>query len=137
MASSIKYVLEEGYILATIANSISSIIGGKSPFTVAILIYGIILLLEFFISSSTAKAIFVMGILSCVQLNISNELLVLIYLFGDGYTNVLFPTSPVLLISLSMIGLNYLSWIKKSKWLFLFHLIIVLLLIFIAVLIGY
>jgi uncharacterized ion transporter superfamily protein YfcC len=78
-----------------------------------------------------------MGILSCVQLNISNELLVLIYLFGDGYTNVLFPTSPVLLISLSMIGLNYLSWIKKSKWLFLFHLIIVLLLIFIAVLIGY
>jgi uncharacterized ion transporter superfamily protein YfcC len=78
-----------------------------------------------------------MGVLSCVNVNLSNELLVLIYLFGDGYTNVLFPTSPVLLIGLSMIGINYFTWLKKSKWLFIFNFAIVLLLIFIGILIGY
>lgn len=137
LASSIKYILEEGKILATIAHSISRVVEGKSLFSVAILIYLIILVLEFFISSSTAKAIFVMGILSCVNINLSKEFLVLIYLFGDGYTNVLFPTSPVLLIGLSMIGMNYLSWLKNSKWLFLFNAILVVALICFGVLIGY
>ena len=137
MASSIKYILEEGMVIATIASSISNLISGKSPFVVVLILYLIILVLEFFISSSTAKAIFVMGILSFINVNISNELLVLVYLFGDGYTNVLFPTSPVLLIGLSMIGMNYFSWIKNSKWLFVINTILIIGLLLLAVLIKY
>ena len=137
MASSIKYILDQGHVLATIANSISNFVEGKNVFVVAILIYFIILILEFFISSSTAKAIFVMGILSVVNIGLSDELLVLLYLFGDGYTNVLFPTSPVLLIALSMVGINYFTWIKKSKFLFLINLLLVIGLILLAVLIKY
>ncbi len=137
LAASIKYILEEGMIIATIANSISALIDGKNVFVVAIIIYAIILVLEFFISSSTAKSIFVMGILSLVSVDLSKEMLVLIYLFGDGFTNVLLPTSPVLLIGLSMVGLNYFSWLKKSKYLFLINALIVILLIIIAILIGY
>ena len=137
MASSIKYILEEGMIIATIASSISKIIEGKNIFLVAIIIYVIVLILEFFISSSTAKSILVMGILSFISIDLSKESLVLIYLFGDGFTNVLFPTSPVLLIGLSMIGINYFSWLKNSKWLFLINTIVVVCLILLAVLIGY
>lgn len=137
MASSIKYILEEGMVIATISNYISLLVEGKDKIVVAIYIYIIILVLEFFISSSTAKAIFVMGILSLVNIELSKELMVLIYLFGDGYTNVLLPTSPVLLIALSMIGMNYFSWVKKSKYLFLINFAIVIILIIIAVLIGY
>lgn len=137
LASSIKYILEEGMILDTISNSISKIIDGKDVFLIALMIYGIILILEFFISSSTAKSIFVMGILGCVNISLSKELLVLIYLFGDGFTNVLLPTSPVLLIGLSMIGMNYFTWLKKSKYLFIINTIIVIILIIIAILIGY
>ena len=87
---------------------------GSSRLIIAYILLGIILVLEFFISSSTAKAIFVMGILSCLTVPLSKPLLVLIYLFGDGYTNLFFPTSPVLWISLSMIGLGYGKWLKKS-----------------------
>lgn len=137
LASSIKYILEEGMIIATISNSISSLIAGKNIFLVALIIYVIILILEFFISSSTAKSIFVMGILSLVTVDLSKEMLVLIYLFGDGFTNVLLPTSPVLLIGLSMVGLNYFTWLKKSKFLFLINTILVIGLILLAVLIGY
>lgn len=137
MASSIKYILIEGKILATITNAISTFIVGKNDFVVTLLILLIVLILEFFISSSTAKAIFVMGILACVSTTLSKELLVLIYVFGDGYTNVLFPTSPVLLISLSMTGLSYVKWLKKSKWLFLITLLLVIVFLAIALFIKY
>jgi uncharacterized ion transporter superfamily protein YfcC len=137
MASSIKYILEEGMILATIAHLISNFVSGKNIFLIALLIYIIVLVLEFFISSSTAKAIFVMGILSVVSIDLSDELLVLLYIFGDGYTNVLFPTSPVLLISLSMVGINYFTWIKRSKYFFIINFLIVIAFILLAVLIKY
>lgn len=137
MAASIKYILEEGMIIATIANSISKLIEGRNIFIVAIIIYGIVLVLEFFISSSTAKSVFVMGILSFISIDLSKESLVLIYLFGDGFTNVLFPTSPVLLIGLSMIGMNYFTWIKRSKWLFILNTIMVIGLILLAIVIKY
>lgn len=137
LAASIKYILEEGMIIATISNSISTLIKGKNIYAVALIIYIIILVLEFFISSSTAKSIFVMGILSMVSIDLSKEMLVLIYLFGDGFTNVLLPTSPVLLIGLSMTGINYFTWLKKSKFLFILNTMLVIGLILLAVLIGY
>lgn len=135
MASSIKYILEEGNVLATIANSISIFVKDKNPFVMALLIYAIITFIEFFVSSSTAKAVFVMGILSIINISLSKELLVLLYLFGDGYSNVFFPTSPVLLISLSLIGINYIKWIKTGKWLILSNIIMVICLILLAVLV--
>ena len=49
-----------------------------------------------------------------LTLFVAAPLLVLIYLFGDGYTNLFFPTSPVLWIGLSMIGMGYGKWLKKS-----------------------
>jgi len=95
-------------------------IEGRSPIAIALAIYLIVLLLEFFISSSTAKAILVMGLLAMLNTGLSKQMLVLLYTFGDGYTNVIFPTSPVLLISLSMIGVDYFKWINQdhrlSRW---------------------
>ena len=114
LASSVKYILTEGHVLATIAHGINGAVAGSSRLVIVYILLGIILVLEFFISSSTAKAIFVMGILSCLTVPLSKPLLVLIYLFGDGYTNLFFPTSPVLWIGLSMIGLSYGKWLKKS-----------------------
>lgn len=137
MASSIKYILVEGNVLATITNEINNLIESKNVFMVAIILFFIVIALEFFISSSTAKAIFVMSILSVLSLGISKEMLVLIYTFADGYTNVLFPTSPVLLIGLSMIEVSYFKWIKKSWWLFLITFSLVILFIALGLAIGF
>lgn len=137
LAASVKYVLEEGAVLPTIVHQINRLAEGKNIFMIAIVIYLIVLLLEFFISSSTAKAILVMGILAVVQLGLSKQMLVLLYTFADGYTNVLFPTSPVLLIALSMIEVNYFSWIKKSAPLFIVNFVLVLLFIVFGVVIRY
>jgi uncharacterized ion transporter superfamily protein YfcC len=64
-------------------------------------------------------------------------MLVLLYTFGDGYTNVIFPTSPVLLISLSMIGVDYFKWIKKGLPLFAANLLLVIAFIVLGVVTGY
>lgn len=119
LASSIKYILVEGKILPTITNMINEYTVGKSPIGLALIIFLIVIVLEFFISSSTAKAVFVMSILGVLNLGLTKEMLVLIYTLGDGYTNLLFPTSPVLLIGLSMIGFSYFKWLKKSWYFFI------------------
>ena len=78
-----------------------------------------------------------MGILSVVSVGLSKSMMVLLYTFADGYTNVIFPTSPVLLISLSMIGVDYFKWVKKSAPLFLANLALVAGFILIGIWIGY
>lgn len=137
LASSVKYILVEGKVLATISNSINNLISTSNLYLVALILFVIVLVLEFFISSSTAKAIFVMSILSVLTIGLSKETLVLIYTFGDGYTNLLFPTSPVLLIGLSMIGMSYFKWLKKSSLVFAITFVLVFAFIALAILIGY
>ena len=137
LSGSIKYVFEQGSILPTIAHSITTAASGHSAFAVALMIYLIVLVLEFFISSSTAKAILVMGILTVVQVGLSKEMLVLIYTFADGYTNMLFPTSPVLLISLSMIEKDYFTWLKRSWPLFLANTLLVVLFLAVGIAVRY
>ncbi len=136
-AASVKFVFEEGGILPTIVHQINNLIEGHSPFVVALVIYLIVLVLEFFISSSTAKAILVMGLLAMVNTGLSKQMLVLLYTFADGYTNVIFPTSPVLLISLSMIEVDYFNWVKRSAPLFAINLVLVIAFIALGVAVGY
>ena len=137
MAASIKYVFDKGAILPTIVHGINTLADGRSPLRIAVLIYLIVLALEFFISSSTAKAILVMGLLAVVNVGLSKTMLVLLYTFADGYTNVLFPTSPVLLIALSMLEIDYFTWLKKSVPLFAVNLLLVLGFIGLGLLVGY
>jgi len=137
LSASVKYVFDEGSVLPTIANQINLLAQGKSVFVIALIVYAIVLVLEFFISSSTAKAILIMSLLAVVNLGLTDQMSVLIYTFADGYTNVLFPTSPVLLISLSMIEVNYFKWVKKSIPLFAVNLALVIAFILIGIVIGY
>ena len=137
LAASIKYVFDKGSVLPTIVNQINTMIEGHSPVMIALIIYLIVLVLEFFISSSTAKAILVMGLLAMVNTGLTKQMLVLLYTFGDGYTNVIFPTSPVLLISLSMIEVPYFTWVKKSAPLFIANLLLVVGFIVLGVVAGY
>ena len=137
LAASVKYVFDRGSVLPTIVNQINTLIVGRSPILVALIIYLIVLLLEFFISSSTAKAILVMGLLAMVNTGLSRQMLVLLYTFGDGCTNVIFPTSPVLLISLSMVEVDYFTWLRRSAPLFLANLLLVLGFIVLGVVVGY
>lgn len=139
MASSIKYILVEGQIIDTITNYMIEATANKPTILAIFVILILVLVLEFFISSSTAKAIIVMGVLGGLigNINVSKELLVLIYTYGDGFTNTLFPTSPVLLIALSVSGMSYFKWLKKSSILFIILSVLVIGFLLSAYLINY
>ena len=116
MASSIKYTLVEGKILDSILYAAVKIAETLPQGIVILFIYLIVLGLNFFISSGSAKAFLLMPlIVPLAQIfDISSQLSVVAFAFGDGFSNVLYPTNPVLLISLGMVGVTYVKWLKWS-----------------------
>lgn len=139
MASSIKYTLDEANILDTILHYAVGIAESLPKEAVIIFIYLIVLIMNFFISSGSAKAFLLMPlIIPLAQIfDISSQLCVMSFAFGDGFSNVLYPTNPVLLISLGLSGVSYVKWFK---WSFKFQGAIFILtsaLLLIGLMIGY
>ena len=138
-ASSIKLVMVESNIIDTVMNAVLQHLTGQSKIVTILLIYGLILFLQLFIGSASAKIFLVMPIVLPITnaLGISPTLLILTYCMADGFTDVIMPTNPVLLIGLSMADVSYTKWVKWTwKLQLLLFLISVLVLIF-GVLIGY
>lgn len=116
MASSVRYTLTEAKILDTILYKVVSFTEGMGPAGVILMIYALVLLLNCFISSGSAKAFLLMPLIAPLAdlSNISRQLTVVAFAFGDGFSNVYYPTNPVLLISLGIVGVSYGKWARWS-----------------------
>ncbi len=139
IASSVKLVMDEGGIIDTVLHFVLQLLVGKSQFAAVVLIYFLILFLQLFIGSASAKIFLVMPIILPITntLGISPQLVILTYCMADGFTDVILPTNPVLLIGLSMANVSYWKWLKWTwKLQTLLFVISVLLLLF-GVWIGY
>ena len=116
MANSIKYTLVEGNILDTILQAAVATASTLPRWAVILFIYLIVLIMNFFIASGSAKAFLLMPLIVPVAqvFGISAQLCVVAYAFGDGFSNVFYPTNPVLLISLGLADVNYGKWVRWS-----------------------
>ena len=116
MANSIRYTMVESKILDTILYQAVLLTQNANSGVVVLLIYALALVMELFISSGSAKAFLLMPLIAPIaDLNgISRQISVLAYAFGDGFSNVFYPTNPVLLISLGIVGIGYGKWFKWS-----------------------
>ncbi len=114
IASSVSLVLAEGGVLDTILNFLIGALKDKGKFFCVVLIYILILFLQVFIPSASAKIRLVMPIIApvCTQLGISPAVVILAYCMADGFTDMILPTNPVLLVGLSMGNTNYGKWVK-------------------------
>lgn len=139
LASSVNLVMSESGILDTIMNSVINFLEGKNTFVCVLYIYLLVLILQVFIGSASAKIFLVMPILLpiCSVIGISPTLLIFIYCIADGFTDVFLPTNPVLLIGLSMSGVSYGKWVKWTWKIQLLVLALSLLVLFFGVQIGY
>ena len=139
LASSVNLIMQESGILDTIMNSIINFLDGKNKFLAIILVYALILILQVFIGSASAKIFLVMPILLpiCSAIGISSSLLILVYCIADGFSDVLLPTNPVLLISLSMSNVSYGKWVKWTWKIQLAIFLLSLLLLFFGLKIGF
>lgn len=116
MANSIKYTMTEGNILDVILEGAVSTAATLPRWSVILFIYLITLVMNFFIASGSAKAFLLIPLIVPVAevFGISAQLCVMAYAFGDGFSNVFYPTNPVLLISLGLADVNYGKWVKWS-----------------------
>ncbi|HPF87880.1 MAG TPA: hypothetical protein PK537_07475 [Candidatus Limiplasma sp.] len=113
MAMSIKIIINNGGIMDTILYHTANAIEDTSPYVAILLIYVLILLLELFVGSSSAKAFLVMPIIApLAQMFNFSQTSVLAFSFGDGFSNMIYPTNPVLLICLGLTVVSYTKWMK-------------------------
>ncbi len=139
LASSVKLVMAESNIIDTVMHSVLQLLDGKGKFVTILLVYALILFLQLFIGSASAKIFLVMPIVLPITnaLGISPTLVILTYCMADGFTDVILPTNPVLLIGLSMANVSYWKWLKWTWKLQLLLLAVSVLVLFFGVIIGY
>lgn len=116
MASSIKYTMTEAKILDTILFRAAGMAGSMSKAGVVLFIYAICLVMNFFISSGSAKAFLLIPIIApLAQLfGINMQLAIVAFAFGDGFSNVIYPTNAGLLITLGLSDVSYGEWFRYS-----------------------
>lgn len=139
MANSIKYTLVEGNVLDIILQSMVTTASTLPAWTVILFIYLIVLVLNFFISSGSAKAFLLIPLIVPIAetFGISAQLCIMAFAFGDGFSNVFYPTNPVLLIGLGLADVDYGKWVRWSWKFQLVNLVLTCGLLLLGFVIGY
>lgn len=116
MAASIKYIMDESGAINTIVKHLIDMASGMNSIELILFIYFICLFLEVFVPSGSAKAFLMMPLVLPVaaRFEISSQLVILAYAFGDGFSNVFYPTNPALIICLGLVNVDYREWFKYS-----------------------
>jgi uncharacterized ion transporter superfamily protein YfcC len=114
MAISIKHIITSGGIMDTILFGASSYISTASPFQAVFLVFALTMGMNFFIGSASAKAFLMMPILTPLAdlVGITRQVTVLAFDIGDGFSNMLYPSNPLLMIALGFTVVSYPKWIK-------------------------
>jgi uncharacterized ion transporter superfamily protein YfcC len=139
MANSIKYTLVEGRILDTLLYGAVTIAGELPKWSIILFIYLIVLVMNFFIPSGSAKAFLLTPLIVPVAqlFGISTQLCVVAFAFGDGFSNVFYPTNPALLISLGLADISYGEWFKWSWKFQMLNLLLTSALLLFGLAVGY
>lgn len=114
LASGIVIILQDGRIMDTILHSLESGLGESSPLASLSAMYGLQAIINLLIPSATAKAAITMPIMAPFSdiIGLSRQATVLAFQFGDGFTNMITPTSGVLIAALAMAKVPYTRWIR-------------------------
>ena len=113
-ARAIVIIAENASIIDTILYNLAGVIGKLPPLLAACIMYPIQMFINFFVGSGSGQAALTMPILAPLGdlIGISRQLTVLIFQFGDGFSNVIFPTSGILIACLGIAGVPFGKWLK-------------------------
>ena len=114
MAMSIRQIAVRGGVMDTILYEAVSRLGTMSPQLAILWLWLFILVLNFFIGSGSAKAFLVLPLLLPIVdvTGLSRQLAVQAFLFGDGFSNLLYPTNAALMIGLGFSPVGYTRWLR-------------------------
>jgi uncharacterized ion transporter superfamily protein YfcC len=139
MAASVKHIVHQGGVMDTLLFWASSSFSQTSAFQGSLFVYGLALFIEFFIGSGSAKAFLMMPILLPLGdlVGVTRQVTVTAYCFGDGFSNLAYPTNPVLLISLGLTVVSYPKWLRWSLGLWFWIILVTVAFLALAVAINY
>ncbi len=124
-AGGIIVILEDGHVMDTILHAMGSLTSQLPRVVSAHVMYAMQLVVNFFIPSGSTKAALTMPIMAPLAdiSGITRQTAVLAYQFGDGFTNMIIPTSGVTVGTLSMAKIPFEKW---ARWNFPLQIVFVL-----------
>lgn len=139
VATAVSIVLAEGKVLDTVVNSLTGMIGDSGAVVAAQGMFVSQLLLDFLIPSTSGQAAVSMPILGPIgQLSgVSPQTTVTAFLFGNGLTNMITPTSGTLLAYLATAQIGWGQWARFIFPLWLLFSLVAMVLLTIAVETGF
>ena len=139
MSLSVRHIVHTGGITDTILHGAVGMIEGRPPVTAAFLMYAVTLAMNFFVGSASAKAFLMMPILTPLAdlVGITRQTAVLAFGFGDGFSNMLYPTNALLLIGLGFTVVSYPRWVAWTIGLQAAMFLLSMVFLYIAVTVGY
>ena len=114
LASGIIFILKDGHIIDTILYGLTRSLSQLGEVASLGVMYLFQTLLNVVMPSGSAKAALTMPIMAQFAdlMDVSRQTTVLAFQFGDGFTNMLTPTSGVLIGVLGMARIPYGTWLK-------------------------
>ncbi len=113
-AGGIVEVLENGHVIDTILLSIANVLNDTSSVFAINSMFIFQTFLNVFIPSGSGQAALTMPIMAPLSdlIGISRQAAVLAYQFGDGFTNMITPTSGVLIGAIGLAKIPYPKWFR-------------------------
>lgn len=139
LSMSVRFIIEKGGIMDTILHWAYTLMQDLSPMAAILIVYLIVLVIQFFISGAASKAFLIMPLIVPLadMVGLTRQSIVLAFCFGDGFTNVFFPTNALLLIVLGIVSVPYSKWFHWTWKLQTVILVVTALLLLFAVQVGY
>ena len=138
-ARGIVILAQDGQIIDTLLYQLSNFIGQLPSLIAGYFMFFVQTFINFFISSGSGQAALTMPIMAPLGelVGITPQTSILIFQFGDGFSNAMFPTSGVLMACLGVAGIPWSKWIKWILPLQLIFAAIAMIFITIAIVIGW
>lgn len=139
VARAISVVLADGMIMDTIVYGLSKIVVVLPETVVPVAMMIVQALINFLIPSGSGQAAatmpIIIGIVDLTEM--TRQTAVLAFLFGDGFSNIFYPTSGYFMAALAIAKIKYTDWIKFIWPLLLIWYTIAAVLLVIAYFINY
>ena len=129
----------EPSVLNTILHQVSVWVGGLTPALAAWFMYLFQTVFNFFVVSGSGQAALVMPLMAPLAdvVGVTRQVAVLAYQLGDGFTNIIVPTSAALMGTLGAARLDWVTWIRFVIYFFLILFVCSSVIVFTAQLLGF
>jgi uncharacterized ion transporter superfamily protein YfcC len=115
LARGILIISQDGKIIDTILNYLSAPISYLHPIVSSQAMFLVQTFINFFVPSGSGQAVLTMPIMAPLSdlVGVSRQTAVLAFQFGDGFSNMIIPTSAV---TMGVLSLSEIPWEKWAKW---------------------